>query len=221
MRHARGGARTADRLPGGPRVDRGPPHGAARLPGAGALQLGRSGRGDGRAARVQDGRRQQRRGADAGALAFRWQIFALAGDPSHPDAAKRGNVKGDAFGSPDGLYFDQRGVLWIETDVSTSVLNQGDYARLGNNQMLAADVSTGEIRRFLTGPSGCEITGCVMAPDGRSLFIDIQHPGETASERTDPASPRGVSNWPDYRADGRPRSATVVIRREDGGIVGT
>ena len=160
-------------------------------------------------------------GGDAGALALRWQIFALAGDPSHPDAAKRGNIKGDAFGSPDGLYFDQRGVLWIETDVSTSVLNQGDYARLGNNQMLAADVSTGEIRRFLTGPNGCEITGCVMAPDGRSLFIDIQHPGETASERTDPASPRGVSNWPDFRPDGRPRSATIVIRREDGGIVGT
>jgi secreted PhoX family phosphatase len=87
--------------------------------------------------------------------------------------------------------------------------------------MLAADVETGEIRRFLTGPAGCEITGCTMSPDGRSLFIDIQHPGEPASERSDPSSPRAVSNWPDFRADGRPRSATIVIRREDGGIVGT
>jgi uncharacterized protein len=87
--------------------------------------------------------------------------------------------------------------------------------------MLAADVATGEIRRFLTGPAGCEITGATESPDGRSLFINIQHPGEPASERSNPEAPRAVSNWPDFRADGRPRAATVVIRREDGGLVGT
>jgi hypothetical protein len=143
---------------------------------------------------------------DAAALSFRWSIFALAGE-------ERG------FGSPDGLWFDPRGVLWIQTDVSSSTLNRGPYQRLGNNQMLAADVATGEIRRFLTGPNGCELTGICMAPDGRSLFVNIQHPGEPASERSDPATPRGVSNWPDFRPDGRPRSATLVIRREDGGII--
>jgi secreted PhoX family phosphatase len=160
-------------------------------------------------------------GADPGAHRFVWEHFVLAGDPAHPDPAKRGNIKGDAFGSPDGLWVDQRGILWILTDVSTSVLNAGDYARLGNNQMLAADPGTGEIRRFLTGPAGCEITGCTMAPDGRTLFVNIQHPGETASERTDPAAPRGVSNWPDFQADGRPRSATLAIRRDDGGVIGS
>ena len=160
-------------------------------------------------------------GGDAAATSFRWEHFVLAGDPANADPGKRGNVKGDVFGSPDGLYFDPRGVLWIQTDVSTAAMHRGDYAKLGNNQMLAADVNSGEIRRFLVGPSGCEITGCVMAPDGRSLFINIQHPGETASERTDPASPRAVSNWPDFRPDGRPRSATVVIRKSDGGLIGT
>ncbi len=160
-------------------------------------------------------------GGDPAAAAFRWDHFVLAGDSSSAEGSKRGNIKGDAFGSPDGLWFDRRGVLWIQTDVSTSVLNRGDYAKLGNNQMLAADVETGEIRRFLTGPAGSEITGCTMSPDGRSLFVDIQHPGEPASERSDPSNPRAVSNWPDFRADGRPRSATVVVRREDGGIVGT
>jgi secreted PhoX family phosphatase len=151
--------------------------------------------------------RWREQGGDPAAAAFKWSVFALAGED-------RG------FGSPDGLWFDARGVLWIQTDVSTSILNKGPYAKIGNNQMLAADVTTGEIRRFLTGPRGCEITGAAMAPDGRSLFINVQHPGETASERTDPAKPRGVSNWPDSRPDGRPRSATVVIRREDGGVVG-
>jgi secreted PhoX family phosphatase len=160
-------------------------------------------------------------GGDPAAAAFRWDHFVLAGDSSSTDGMKRGNIKGDAFGSPDGLWFDRRGVLWIQTDVSTSVLNRGDYAKLGNNQMLAADVATGEIRRFLTGPAGCEITGCTMAPDGKSLFVNIQHPGEPASERSDPANPRAVSNWPDFRSDGRPRSATLVIRRVDGGLVGT
>jgi secreted PhoX family phosphatase len=160
-------------------------------------------------------------GGDATAASFEWDIFVLAGDPQHADAARRGNVKGDAFGSPDGLWFDPRGVLWIETDVSTSVLNKGDYERLGNNMMLAADPRSGEIRRFLVGPAGCEITGCTMAPDMRTMFISIQHPGETASERTDPGQPRAVSNWPDFRPDGRPRAATIAITKEDGGVVGS
>jgi len=157
-------------------------------------------------------------GKDPGAARFDWDILALAGDPANPDPAKRGNIKGDMFGSPDGLWVDPRGVLWIEMDVSTSTLNKGDYARMGNNAMLAADPSTGEVRRFLVGPNGCEITGIIATADGKNLFINIQHPGETASERTDPAKPTGVSQWPD---GGRPRSATIVIRKSDGGVIGT
>ena len=165
--------------------------------------------------------RWHERDSDAAALAFKWDIFVLAGDPLLADANKQGNIKGDVFGSPDGLWFDPAGRLWIQTDVSTSVLNRGDYAGVGNNQMLCADPATGRIRRFLTGPKGCEITGITMTPDGASMFINIQHPGETASERSDPAQPLAVSSWPDGEAAGRPRSSTIVIRRDDGGIVGT
>jgi secreted PhoX family phosphatase len=159
-------------------------------------------------------------GQDAAAPRFAWDVFVLCGDPSLADAAKRGSIKGDAFGSPDGLWFDSRGVLWIQTDVSTSTLNKGDYANLGNNQMLAADPSTGEIRRFLTGPSGCEVTGVITTPDLRTMFVNIQHPGEAPSERGDPAKPTAFSTWPDGPGAGRPRSATVVIRKRDGGIIG-
>ena len=98
---------------------------------------------------------------------------------------------------------------------------QGEFARIGNNQMLACDPATGEVRRFLTGPTNCEITGCTFTPDLRTMFVNIQHPGETPSDRSDPADPRRYSNWPDYRASGRPRSATAVIRRSDGGVIGT
>ena len=137
------------------------------------------------------------------------------------DANKRGKLKGDAYGSPDGLWIDPRGLLWIQTDISTSVLRKGDYANIGNNMMLAADVATGETRRFLVGPNGCEITGVIATPDMRTMFVDIQHPGETPSERADPAAPKAVSSWPDGAAGGRPRSATIVVRRKDGGVIGT
>ncbi|MBC8057271.1 MAG: DUF839 domain-containing protein, partial [Rhizobiales bacterium] len=96
-------------------------------------------------------------------------------------------------------------------------MGKGDLARLGNNAMLAADVSTGEVRRFLTGPAGCEITGITSTPDLRTLFVNIQHPGESPSERSDPAEPMKISKWPD---GARPRSATVVVRRKDGGVIG-
>jgi secreted PhoX family phosphatase len=165
--------------------------------------------------------RWNEQGGDPAATWFLWDIFVLAGDPRLPDAAKHGNIKGDTFGSPDGLWFDYGGRLWIETDVSTSVLNQGEYAQVGNNQMMCADVRSGRIRRFLTGPSGCEVTGLTSTPDGTTLFINIQHPGETSSERSDPAQPLAVSTWPDGPAGGRPRSSTVAIRKDDGGIVGT
>jgi secreted PhoX family phosphatase len=152
---------------------------------------------------------------------FAWNHFVLAGDPANEREAARGNVRGDAFACPDGLWCDARGVLWIQTDMSTSAMGRGDLAGLGHNAMLAADPRTGEVRRFLVGPAGCEITGATATPDGRTMFINIQHPGETPSERSDPQQPRRFSNWPDQRPDGRPRSATVVIRKDDGGMIGT
>jgi secreted PhoX family phosphatase len=145
----------------------------------------------------------------------------LAGDPANARPEAKGNVKGDAFGCPDGLWVDGRGVLWVQCDMATSAMGRGELARLGNNAMLAADVHTGEIRRFLVGPVGCEITGATGTPDGRTMFINIQHPGERPSERSDPAEPAKYSNWPDKLAGGRPRSATMVIRKNDGGVIGT
>jgi hypothetical protein len=149
---------------------------------------------------------------------FSWNHFVMAGDPTLDRADAKGNVRGDGFGSPDGLWCDTRGVLWVQTDISTSALGKGDYQGMSNNMMLAADVATGEVRRFLVGPRGCEITGCIATPDLRSMFINIQHPGETASERSNPDAPSLISSWPDQA---RPRSATVVITKLDGGVIGT
>jgi hypothetical protein len=152
---------------------------------------------------------------------FEWNHLVLAGDPANQRAEAQGNIRGDLYACPDGIAFDARGVLWIQTDASTSQMHKGELARVGNNQMLACDPATGQTRRFLTGPTGCEITGVTWTPDGRTMFLNIQHPGETPSDRSDPAEPRRFSNWPDYRPEGRPRSATVVVRRRDGGVIGT
>jgi secreted PhoX family phosphatase len=82
-------------------------------------------------------------------------------------------------------------------------------------------VTTGQIKRFLTAPRGAEVTGITMTPDMRTLFVNIQHPGESNSMRSDPANPKAVSSWPDGAEGQRPRSATVVIQRDDDGVIGT
>ena len=150
---------------------------------------------------------------------FFWEIFALAGDPTVP--AHGSTIIGDRFGSPDGIYVDPDERLWIQTDVSSSTIDSGAYAGFGNNQMLAADPTTKEIRRFLVGPKGCEITGCFSTPDGRALFVGIQHPGEAPSGDNDPANPKQFSSWPDGPSGGRPRSSLIVITKNGGGVVGT
>ncbi|MBP6018286.1 MAG: PhoX family phosphatase [Burkholderiaceae bacterium] len=150
---------------------------------------------------------------DATATAFEWDIFVLAGNPvKHTD---RSNLKSgsanittdNTFNSPDGLGFDKDGRLWIQTDGKYS--NSGDYEGQGNNQMLCADPVSKEIRRFFVGPKECEVTGITFTPDSKTMFINIQHPGEA-----------GDSHWPDS-GNSIPRSATVIITKDDGGVIGS
>jgi secreted PhoX family phosphatase len=150
---------------------------------------------------------------------IQWDIFALAGDPAV--AAHGSTIVGDKYGSPDGIYVDPAGLIWIQTDMSGSTINSGAYAGFGNNQMLAADPVTRETRRFLVGPNICEVTGVWMTEDRRTMFVGIQHPGEAPSGANDPANPKRYSSWPDGAAGTRPRSATVVITKDDGGPIGS
>jgi secreted PhoX family phosphatase len=154
---------------------------------------------------------------------FRWEIFALAGDPdpASPVPDDGSTIVGDKYGSPDGLYVAPSGRLWIQTDVSASTINVNAYTGFGNNQMLCADPVTRETRRFLVGPAGCEVTGVFVTPDESTMFVGIQHPGEAPSGNLDPANPKQYSSWPDGPQGGRPRSALVVITKDDGGPIGS
>lgn len=161
--------------------------------------------------------------ADGEPTELSWDIFLLAGDPLYDSQVELD--QSNMFGSPDGLAFDQDGRLWICADMPNDKMLDPDegHDRLGNNCLLAADPETGELRRFLVGPRGAELTGVVVAPDRRTMFLNVQHPGETtpAIGIPSPSNPRAVSNWPDFDPNGRPRSATIAIRRTDGGVVGT
>ncbi|MDP1804168.1 MAG: PhoX family phosphatase, partial [Acidimicrobiales bacterium] len=162
--------------------------------------------------------------------AFTWDVFLFAGDPAYP-ALGGTKVPADQplFGSPDGIWVDPDGLVWIQTDISNSAQNLSSrgYDRIGNNQMLVADPDSGDLRRFLTGPRGCEITGVVTTPDQRTMFVNVQHPGESTTFWNNiggaptTTNPRSVSNWPEHLPGGRPRPATVVIRKIDGGRIGS
>jgi secreted PhoX family phosphatase len=157
--------------------------------------------------------------------AFIWDIFLLAGDPAYDPSVPADQP---IFGSPDGIWVDDGGVVWIQTDVSNSAQNRqaAGYDNIKNNAMLAAVPETGEVKRFLTGPRGCEITGVIMTPDMRTMFINVQHPGESTRHWNEQfgapstSNPTTVSSWP-YGPGRRPRPATVVIRKLDGGRIGS
>ncbi|WP_218313961.1 PhoX family protein [Halomonas sp. 18071143] len=162
--------------------------------------------------------RWQEEGTHAGER-FAWDLFVLAGDQDDSrDLAGNALVEDNIFASPDGLWIDADRRVWIQTDISESEMNTGIYEVFGNNQMLVANPETGEIKRFLTGPVGQEITGVVTTPDQRTMFVNVQHPGATTTEEAF-AEGRFTSHWPEG-GSAIPRSATLVITREDGGIIG-
>jgi secreted PhoX family phosphatase len=151
------------------------------------------------------------RGGDHTGTRFDWDLFVIAGNPTVHEGLYAGssNINADnMFNSPDGIGFDRDGRLWIQTDGKYS--NTGDFAGMGNNQMLCADPNSGEIRRFATGPIACEITGLTFSPDQRTLFVGVQHPGEDLAPSHFPAG-----------GNSKPRSTIMVVRREDGGIIGS
>lgn len=189
--------------------------------------------------------------AGAAATGFTWDVYLFGAEAGA--AAASVNLSGlsadQDFSSPDGLAFSTAtGICWIQTDdgAYTDVTNcmmlagvpgqVGDGRKLtlnyprANGTTLSVDTYVGKaatpdtLKRFLVGPVGSEITGIAETPDGKALFVNIQHPGETTASSNvgDPA--RYTSQWPSnagYGAGKRPRSATIVITKNDGGRIGT
>ncbi|WP_305370282.1 PhoX family protein [Photobacterium leiognathi] len=156
---------------------------------------------------------------------FDWDIFVF-GSPSNGDEQtnRSGLTDLNQFASPDGLAFDQRGIMWIQTDNGADEVEEYTNDQMlavvpsqllddDDNQTVIASSNQAELKRFFVGPNGCEVTGFTISPDYTSLFVNIQHPSNWPySDNAVEATPNGT--------EVRPRSSTVVIRREDGGEIG-
>ncbi len=180
------------------------------------------------------------------ATAFTWDVYLFgseaAADPTLINLS--GLTSDQDFSSPDGLVFTKSsGLCWIQTDDGAytdvtncmlvaavpGVLGDGAATTLnygGGNTVttrMGKKATATTLKRFYVGPFDCEVTGLCETPDGKTIFVNIQHPGEGTSAANIADPTKYTSQWPGnagYGAGTRPRSATVVITKNDNGMVG-
>lgn len=188
-------------------------------------------------------------GNEPAALTFTWDVYLFGAESgASPNFINLSGLTDDQdFSSPDGLVFSaSTGLCWIQTD-------DGAYTDTTNCMMLAAvpgtvgdgskvtlnygsttvvtpvgkKPSSSTLKRFFVGPVDQEITGMCETPDGKVMFLNVQHPGDSTAT-ADLATPaKYTSHWPGnagYGAGGanaRPRSATVMVTKNDGGRIGS
>ena len=188
-------------------------------------------------------------GQVATAKTFAWDIFLFGAEEDSGDANLSGLTAKNAFSSPDGLWFSKAtGICWIQTDDGAFTdetncmmlaaipgqVGDGGKVTVKNKMVVGGAEQTGtqetflgaalgeaKLRRFLVAPKGAEVTGITETADGRTLFVNIQHPGELSKALSSGEAPQ--STWPGNQGvgpQGRPRSATIVITRKDGGLIG-
>ena len=175
---------------------------------------------------------------DSAATTFTWDIFVMGGDPNAESATVRTRgggapafvstavdgeptTSGDRFACPDNMFIDSTHRIWIATDGSDAVFEDC------NDCILMTPVAAERprpIKRFLVGPVGAELCGPLMAPDERTFFCSIQHPGANNVEGVEFATLRWqgtapASSFPDG-GNAWPRSAVIMITREDGARIG-
>jgi uncharacterized protein len=176
-------------------------------------------------------------GNDCGAESFSWDVFVMGGDPdataltapnrdgtrAHVSNKHNGapTATGDRFACPDNIFIDSTQRVWIATDG-----NDGVFADC-NDCVVTTSVNGGgprQMKRFLVGPVGGEICGPLMAPDERAFLCSVQHPGANNVAGVDYSQLRwmgepATSHFPDG-GDAWPRSAVVIVTRDDGGRIG-
>lgn len=189
--------------------------------------------------------------SDPAATTFQWDVYLFGAEVGldSTNINISGLTAENDFSSPDGLWFSRAvpGLMWIQTDdgaytdvsncmmlaaipgshgdgQAQDVVNTAVPSNGGANQTVKTyagkDATSATLKRFLVGPKQCEITGITETPDGKAIFVNIQHPGEDTSAANIAVPAQYGSHWPDG-GTARPRSATVVITKNDGGLVGS
>ena len=179
------------------------------------------------------------------AMTFKWKMMAMGGEPT---------AGGAGFSNPDNLMIDPDGHVWIVTDISSDKLNKAVPKRIGKNGIPTSQsnlrglfgnnslwfiptsgANAGEAYLFAMAPIESELTGPFLSRDRQTLFLAIQHPGESNGIRKNMKSeirkfamkstdgkeftqtrqvPIG-SNFPAKSANAAPKPCVVVITRSD------
>jgi secreted PhoX family phosphatase len=153
--------------------------------------------------------------ADHAAAEFTWEHFILAGDPTWGSTLYgKGTSKNGWFAAPDGAAIDGKGRLWIASDQG------GSQSKFKTGDGVWACDTTGDGRAvtkmFFRCPTGAEMCGPAFTPDGKTLFVSVQHPAEDSGSTFDTPSTR----WPDFAEGMPPRPSVVAITKDDGGEIG-
>jgi len=153
-------------------------------------------------------------GGDFASETSAWEILVRCGDPAIAEVGATWNPFTSENGwlaRPDNCALDAKGRLWVSTD--------------GNDDTGAADglwaIETegkrrGSGRHFFRCPVGAELCGPRFTPDGETLFLAVQHPGD--GEGASFESP--TTRWPDFKDGTPPRPSVMVITRTGGGPIG-
>jgi secreted PhoX family phosphatase len=153
---------------------------------------------------------------DHAAATGKWEIFILAGNPA--DAAQGARYHKDQaetgvwMACPDNVVFDPQGRIYVLTD-------QGSAQKRNKvpDGVFAADTEgpgRGLFKLLFACPIDAEMCGGAFTPDGETLFLSVQHPGEG----TNFDNPN--TRWPDFKPGMPPRPAVVAVHRPDGKEVG-
>ncbi len=194
--------------------------------------------------------RLKENGSEPAAVAFTWDIYLFGAEANAPTNVINlsGLTNDNDLSSPDGLvYTPGTGLLWVQTDdgaytdVTNCMLLAAVPGTVGDGAPLTIDYGGGTtvatrmgkkqtattLKRFVVGPFDQEITGLCETPDGKTLFFNVQHPGEGTAFSAIGDPSKFTSHWPGNAGYGvggtsaRPRSATVMVTKDDGGRVGT
>ncbi len=152
--------------------------------------------------------------ADHAAASYKWDVFLLAGDPSKAEHGAQYNSGISADGwlvAPDNIAFDPSGRLWIATDGANDFdIADGLYATETDGDGRALT------RMFFACPTGAEVCGPCFTPDGKTLFVAVQHPAEDSETLESP-----TTRWPDFDDKLPPRPAVVAITHQGGLEIGS
>ena len=188
--------------------------------------------------------------ADAGIDNVNWQAninisgLSALNDLSKPDGCWFSKASGIVWiETDDGSFTDQTNCMLLAAVPGTRgdggaqvVANKADGYDPRNpgadksiTTYAGRKMTDATLKRFMTAPKGAEVTGVAESPDGKALFVNIQHPGEdtTTAQLTSgifqsnwPGNGAGVAAYGAGGASARPRSATIVITKNDGGVIG-